>query len=78
MRKIATLAPASVYAAFASSLSEKGFTPIHPKQVNHNPRGFQHQDLTNTASQPIKSSHNSKQRKKSKRNRKGRARDGGG
>tara|TARA_R110000772_G_scaffold246011_1_gene359641 strand:- start:1509 stop:1700 length:192 start_codon:yes stop_codon:yes gene_type:complete len=29
--------------------------------------GFQHQDLTNTASQPAKSSYNSKQRKKSKR-----------
>ena len=40
--------------------------------------GFKHQDLTNTASQPIKSSHNSKQRKKSKRNRKGWARAGSG
>ena len=29
--------------------------------------GFKHQDLTNTASQPPKSSYNSKQRKKSKR-----------
>ena len=32
--------------------------------------GFKHQDLTNTSKQPVKSSYNSKQRKKS--NRKGR------
>jgi hypothetical protein len=30
--------------------------------------GFTHQDLTNTANQPVKSSYNTKQRKKAKRN----------
>ncbi|MFQ3209145.1 MAG: hypothetical protein ACI9HU_000629 [Colwellia sp.] len=48
-------------AMMPSSLKDTAFT----KAVNLD--GFQHQDLTNTASQPIKSSYNSKQRKKSKR-----------
>jgi hypothetical protein len=38
---------------------------IFKKPINLD--GFQHQDLTNTSSQPIKSSYNSKQRKNSKR-----------
>ena len=51
-------------------LAGLGHDGIHPKQLVSNNHGFRNQDLTNTSTQPSKSSYNSKQRKK-KANRKG-------
>jgi hypothetical protein len=49
--------------AFAGMPELSSITPVTKNT------GFTHQDLTNTANQPVKSSYNSKQRKKA--NRKG-------
>ena len=64
MKVISILGAGSMYSVLASMLADKGVMPLHPKQIKRNPRGWQHQDLTNTASQPAKSSYNAKQRKK--------------
>ena len=68
MKNISILGVTAMYAVLAGSLTQTWSAISRPKQINHNPRGWQNQDLTNTAHQPVKSSYNAKQRKrKSKR-----------